>query len=94
MFVYRLQKYIGEYAAALNGLDTLVFTAGIGEHAATIREHVCAGLSFLGIHIDPDAQCKSRCPSFQATTASVVVRVMKTNEDLMIARHTRDVMQK
>jgi acetate kinase len=88
MFCYQVRKFIGAYAAALNGLDTLVFTAGIGERAAEVRAEICRGLEFLGVGLDPagnarDAEVISR------PGGSCVVRVVPTDEDLMIARHTR-----
>jgi acetate kinase len=88
MFCYQVRKQIGAFAAALGGLDLLVFTGGIGERAAPVRSEVCHGLEFLGIeldrrrnetHADPISSSASRC----------LVRVIPTNEDLMIARHTR-----
>ncbi len=87
LFCYQARKFLGALAAVLGGLDTLVFTAGIGEHAAPVRERICAGLNYLGIDLDPQrnqvsAQIISRGDS------RVTVRVMKTDEDLMIARHT------
>jgi acetate kinase len=87
LFCYSAKKYIGAYAAALGGLDTLVFTAGIGENAPSIRERICSGLGFLGIKIDA-ARNNDNAPLISADDGRVKVRVIKTNEDLMIARHT------
>jgi acetate kinase len=86
LFCYRAKKYIGAYAAALGGLDLLVFTGGIGEHAAPVREKICAGLEFLGVQLDPSRN-HSNAPIISRTDAAVKVRVIETNEDLMIARH-------
>jgi acetate kinase len=91
LFCYQLQKHIGAMTAVLGGLDTLVFTGGIGEHAADVRSQVCAGLTYLGITIDDD---KNRIDAELISTVGspCTVRVIKTNEDLMIARHTRAVL--
>ncbi len=91
LFCYSAKKYLGALVAALGGLDALVFTGGIGEHAAPVRERVCADLSFLGIDIDP-ARNGANAPVISRDGASVPVRVIKTNEDLMIARHTYSLM--
>ena len=88
LFCYRARKYIGAYAAALGGLDLLVFTGGIGEHAAPVRDKICAGLEFLGIQLDPPRN-HSNAPLISRTDAAVKVRVIQTNEDLMIVRHVR-----
>jgi acetate kinase len=87
MFCYAAKKYLGAYAAALGGLDTVVFTGGIGENASSIRDRICAGLDFLGIQID-SARNNANASVISADDAPVKVRVIKTNEDLMIARHT------
>lgn len=86
LYCYTAKKYIGAYAAILGGLDILVFTAGVGEHAAPIRDRICSGLEFLGIEIDPGRN-RSNAPVISSDESRVKVRVMKTNEDLMIARH-------
>lgn len=87
LFCYRAKKYLGAYAAVLGGLDILVFTGGIGEHAAPIRERVCSGLEFLGIKIDAGRN-RANAPVISSDDSRVAVRVVKTDEDLMIARHT------
>ncbi|KPM48459.1 acetate/propionate family kinase [Jiulongibacter sediminis] len=84
---YRIKKYIGAYAAALNGLDALVFTAGIGENSALIRELVCREMEFLGIAIDPSKNEKGEI-EIQADESKVKVLVIPTNEELEIARQT------
>jgi acetate kinase len=97
LFCYQAKKYLGALAAALGGLDTLVFTGGIGEHAASVRRRICEGLEFLGIRLDPQrndahAAVISRDGNSQAD-GSVTVRVMQTDEDLMIARHTTELIK-
>ncbi|MEO6724404.1 MAG: acetate/propionate family kinase [Blastocatellia bacterium] len=87
LFCYRAKKYLGAYAAALGGVEILVFTGGIGEHAAAIRERICAGLEFLGIKLDATRN-QANAPVISGDDSRVKVRVIKTNEDLMIARHT------
>jgi acetate kinase len=87
MFCYQIAKYVGSYAAVLNGLDTLIFTGGIGEHAAEIRENVTGRLAFLGIDLDPDANARHSAVITRSHSRCVVA-VVPTNEDLMIARHT------
>jgi acetate kinase len=87
LFCYQARKFLGALAAVLGGLDALVFTAGIGEHAAPVRERICAGLDYLGIELDPQRN-QASAPIISRNDSRVTVRVMKTNEDLMIARHT------
>lgn len=93
MFCYQMRKWIGGYAAALDGLDTLVFTGGIGEHAPEIRAEICAGLDYLGIEIDPARNASSAAIISSAIRNTCTVRVTPTNEDLMVARHTFDLLQ-
>jgi acetate kinase len=87
LFCYQARKFVGALAAALGGVETLIFTGGIGEHAASIRSRICAGLEFLGIGLNPERN-EAHAPIISNEGGRVVVRVMKTNEDLMIARHT------
>ena len=90
MFCYQIRKYIGAFTAVLGGLETLVFTGGIGERAAPVRAEICAGLEYLGIALDVEANGRnSEIISIQGSHC--VVRVIETDEDLMIARHTRSV---
>jgi acetate kinase len=93
LFCYQAKKHLGALAAVLGGLDTLVFTGGIGEHAASVRLRICEGLEFLGIRIDP-LRNESHAPVISPEGGSATVRVMRTDEDLMIARHTRELMEK
>ncbi len=85
LFCYQIRKWIGAYTAALGGLDTLVFTGGIGENAAAVRARICAGLGFLGIELDPPRN-EGNADRISADAARVKVRVMRTNEELVIAR--------
>jgi len=87
MFCYQIRKSVGALAGALGGLDMLVFTGGIGEHAAAIRGEVCAGLEYLGIAIDPGRN-DSSADTISSAASKCRVRVIPTNENLMVARHT------
>lgn len=87
MFCYQARKYIGAYTAILGGLDTLVFTGGIGENAAIIRARICAELDFLGIALEPQENASSAAV-ISRNGEPVTVRVIKTNEDLIVARQT------
>ena len=86
LFCYRAKKYIGAYAAVLGGLDLLIFAGGIGEHAPAIRKRICEGMGFLGIRLDFAAN-DANAGLISAGDSSVRVRVIETNEDLMIVRH-------
>jgi acetate kinase len=90
MFCYQVHKFVGAFAAALNGLDTLVFAGGIGEHAAEVRAEICSGLHYLGVGLDEAANNRN-AEIISAAGSHCVVRVVETDEDLMIARHTRSV---
>jgi acetate kinase len=92
LFCYSARKFVGALAAALGGLDTLVFTGGIGEHAAPVRQRICAGLGFLGIELEP-ARNAASSDVISGARSRVLVRVMQTNEDLIIARHTIKVVE-
>jgi len=85
VFCYQAKKCVGAYAAALGGLDTLVFAGGIGEHAAPVRERICQGLGFLGIELDP-ALNAADAAVISTPASRVTVRVIATDEELMIAR--------
>lgn len=91
MFCYQLRKSIGAFAAVLGGLDTLVFTGGIGELAAPVRWLVCQNLAYLGIDIDAQRN-DTHADTITRPGSPCTVRVIPTNEDLMIARHTRRVV--
>jgi acetate kinase len=85
LFCYQAKKWIGSFAAALGGLDTLVFAGGIGENAHIIRERICDGLDFLGIKLDQKRNAEN-APLISPDAGRVKVRVIRTNEELMIAR--------
>jgi acetate kinase len=85
LFCYQVKKTIGAFAAALGGLDTLVFAGGIGEHAPPVRSRICDGLGFLGVKVD-ETQNTANAAVISASTSRVAVRVMHTDEELMIAR--------
>ncbi|NLD76375.1 MAG: acetate kinase [Acidimicrobiales bacterium] len=94
VYVHRLRKYIGAYAAVMGGLDALTFTAGVGENDAVTREHTAEGLGFLGISIDPD---RNRSPDGGARVISpegspVTVLVVPTDEELAIAVEAADLV--
>jgi acetate kinase len=91
LFCYQAKKFLGALVAALGGLDTLVFTGGIGENAPAVRGRICDGLGFLGIHLAPECN-DANAPIISRDDSPVIVRVMHTNEALMIARHTQDVI--
>ncbi|MEO6809413.1 MAG: acetate/propionate family kinase [Isosphaeraceae bacterium] len=91
LFCYQARKYLGALAAVLGGLDTLIFTGGIGEHAPPVRLRICEGLDFLGIRVDPGRNDKDAAVISHGG-GPVTVRVMRTDEDLMIALHTRELL--
>jgi acetate kinase len=91
MFGYQVRKFIGAFAAVLNGLDTLVFTGGIGERAAEVRVNICSGLEYLGVDLDTPANSRN-AEVISLPASKCTVRVVQTDEDLMIARHTREVV--
>jgi acetate kinase len=86
MFCYSIAKFIGAMAAALNGVELLVFTAGIGEHAAEVRSRICSHLEYLGIVLDESANFRN-ADVISAADSRCIVRVIPTDEDLQIARH-------
>jgi acetate kinase len=88
VFCYQVKKVIGGYAAALGGIDALVFTGGIGEHSPEMRERICGGLEFLGIELDA-ARNSGNAATISTAGARVTVRRVETNEEAMIARHAR-----
>jgi acetate kinase len=91
VFVHRIVKYAGAYAAVLNGFDALVFTGGIGENAARIRAAICEKLGFLGVQLDP-ARNRASEPVITRDGAAPRVMVIPTNEELMIARETARIL--
>ncbi len=92
LYLYRIRRELGSLAAAMGGLDSLVFTAGIGENSPVIRSRVCRDAAWLGVEIDEAANTAGeRCIS--TDSSRVAVRVIATNEELMIARHTRRMLE-
>jgi acetate kinase len=92
LFCYRLGRELGSLAAAAGGLDALIFTGGIGEHAPSIRERLCRDGGWLGISLDPAAN-QAGGPRISTADSKVAVWVIPTNEELMIARHTLKIAQ-
>jgi acetate kinase len=92
LFCYRLVCAIGGLAAALGGIDALVFTGGIGEHADRVRERVCGALSWLGLALDGAANA-AHGPRISTSESRVSLWVIPTDEDWMIAQHTRSIME-
>ncbi|MCG3200748.1 MAG: Acetate kinase [Gammaproteobacteria bacterium] len=91
LYVYRIGRELGSLAAALGGLDAIVFTAGIGENAAVIRERVCRDASWLGVNLDGAAN-RAGGPRISTAQSRVSAWVIPTNEELMIAQHTRRLL--
>ena len=92
LFCYQVRKWIGAYAAVLGGLDTLVFAGGIGENCPSIRRRICAGLGFLGLDLDESRNLDNETrisPAYHR----VVVRVIRTDEELTIARAVSQLVQ-
>lgn len=87
MFCYQVRKHIGALTAVLGGIDTLIFTGGIGENASPVRLGICQGLEHLGIYLDPDKN-EIHADIISLRGSPCTVRVIPTNEDLIIARHT------
>lgn len=95
MYEYNIVKYIGAYAATLNGFDVLVFTGGVGENQTLFRERLCKSLSYLGIDIDFDVNAKSRGEEIEISTKKSKIRVViiPTDEELMIASDTKNLVK-
>ncbi len=93
LFCYQAKKFLGSLASVLGGLETLVFTGGIGENSPVIRSRICERLEFLGITLDNDFN-RNNAPVVSRKDSSVTVRVIETNEELMIARHVYEVLSK
>lgn len=92
VFCHRLAKHLGALATNLTQIDALVFTGGIGEHAASVRAAACSRLGGLGIELDPDKNGRSEI-SIHAAGSRVPVLVIPTNEELMIARDTSELVR-
>lgn len=94
-FAYAVKRYIGAYAAVLNGVDAIVFTAGLGENSGSMRAAICADMEYLGIKIDAEKNCTRGVEVDVATEDSKVrVFVIPTNEEVMIARDTMEILKK
>jgi len=91
LFAYRIGRELGSLAAALRGVDAIVFTAGIGENSASLRDRVCRDAAWLGVELDEAANAR-KGPRISTAASRVSAWVIPTNEELMIARHTRDVL--
>lgn len=97
LFTYRVKKYVSSYAAALGGADAIVFTAGIGENDADVRESVATGLEYMGAKLDPEknrARSGEPVREISAADSRVKILVIPTNEELVIARETREIVEK
>ena len=96
MYEYRIKKYIGSYAAALGGVDVIVFTGGVGENQSSSREYVCEGLGFMGVKIDNELNAKSHGNEVLLSTpdSTVKVVVIPTDEEYMIASDTLEIVEK
>ncbi|MBQ9858593.1 MAG: acetate kinase [Oscillospiraceae bacterium] len=94
MFNYAVKKYIGSYAAAMGGVDGIVFTAGVGENSASVREACLEGLEFLGVKLDKEANnCRGKLQKISAEDSKVQVYVIPTNEELVIARDAKAIVE-
>lgn len=94
-FAYEVRKYIGSYAAAVGGVDIITFTAGVGENGPDMRESICEGLGFLGVHVDHEKnQVRGKETDISAADSTVKVYIIPTNEELMIARDTLALVTK
>ncbi len=91
---YRIKKYIGSYATILNGLDAIIFTAGIGENSSLMREIACQNLDFLGIKLDVEKnEIRSKeIREIQSSTSKVKILVIPTNEEIEIAKETYQLL--
>jgi len=93
IYVYRIRRELGSLAAALGGLDAVVFTGGVGENAPVIRERVCRDAAWLGVELATDANTNGG-PRISTPASRVSAWVVRTNEEIMIARHTQDVLSR
>ncbi len=95
IYHYRVAKYVGAYAAAMNGVDAIVFTAGVGENGIETREAICEQLTFLGVDIDKEKnKVRGKVADFSTDKATVKTLVIPTNEELVIARDTKELLDK
>jgi acetate kinase len=95
IFTYRVKKYIGAYAAVMGGLDAVIFTGGIGENSSEVRQASCEGLEFLGIKVDEAANAvRNGERSISRAGSRTAVLVIPTNEELVIALDTEEIVRK
>jgi acetate kinase len=96
MYDYRIKKYVGAYAAAMGGVDIIVFTGGVGENQTTTREYVCRDMEFMGVKIDNELNAKTRGEEIVLSTpdSKVKVLVVPTDEEYLIASDTMDIVNK
>ena len=93
IFCYQIKKFIGSYAAAMNGLDAVIFTGGIGENAPDIRARACSNLDLFGLKIDDEANvARGKLTKISTEDSKTQVWVIPTNEELLIARDTLDLI--
>ena len=94
MYFYRIKKYVGAYAAAMGGCDIIVFTAGVGENQANMREAVCEGMEWMGVKLDVEKNKTVRGEEAIISTpdSQVTVVVVPTDEELMIATDTMNLL--
>jgi acetate kinase len=95
MYEYRVKKYIGAYAAAMGGVDLLIFTGGVGENAAEARENICRDLEFMGLVFDKQKNISARSKELiiSKKESRVTVMVVPTNEEFVIASETREIVE-
>jgi acetate kinase len=94
IYHYRIKKYLGSYAAAMGGVDVVIFTGGVGENACDTREEICKGLEFMGLEFDVQKNTKLRGKEAVISKADskVIVMVVPTNEELVIAQDTFEIV--
>ena len=95
MYTYRVKKYIGSYAAAMGGVDVVIFTGGVGENGDDTRASICQGLEFIGVEVDPakNKKLRSKEAVISKDGAKVKVMVVPTNEELVIAQDTMQIVE-
>jgi acetate kinase len=96
MYEQRILKYVGAYAAEMGGVDIIVFTGGVGENQVSVRETVCKNLGFMGVEIDSalNATIHGKEAEISTPASKVKVCIIPTDEELMIARDTREIVSK
>jgi acetate kinase len=96
VYYYRVKKYVGAYAAAMGGLDLVVFTGGVGENDPALREYVCSGMEFLGLEFDADVNrgLRGKDTILTKPASRVKAALIATNEELVIATDTFDIVEK